>query len=197
MDDKKAIALLKKGDVRALEALVLRYQSQALKTAFLITRDRALSEDVVQAAFIRVYERAEQFDDARSFGPWLNRIVRNDAVKAASRQNRDEPLSRDWLEGEYSFVNLVPDPGPGPHDIAEQSEAQQTIWAALEQLSPAQRAAVVDRYYLGLSEAESAERHGHTQGAVKQLLHRAKARLRSLLTAEQPDRAPAKEVSDE
>jgi len=50
MEEQKAIARLKRGDIGGLEALVRKYQVQAVRTAYLITRDRALAEDIVQAA---------------------------------------------------------------------------------------------------------------------------------------------------
>ena len=82
MEEQKAIARLKRGDISGLEALVRKYQVQAVRAAYLIIRDRALAEDIVQAAFLRAYERIGQFDAGRPFGPWFLRSVVNDAVKA-------------------------------------------------------------------------------------------------------------------
>ena len=56
MDDSEAIAALKRGEVGGLEALVRRYQLRALRAAYLIVRDQALAEDLVQTAFLRAYE---------------------------------------------------------------------------------------------------------------------------------------------
>ena len=53
MDEAEAIERLRRGDIAGLELLVRRYQTTALRAAQLVTRDRALAEDVVQAAFIR------------------------------------------------------------------------------------------------------------------------------------------------
>ena len=92
MNEHQAIARLKRGDIDGLEPLMQLHQVRAVRTAFLITRDRALAEDVVQAAFVRVYERIAQFDSNRVFEPWLLRIVTNDAVKAATRRERFVPL---------------------------------------------------------------------------------------------------------
>ena len=69
MEEAEAIARLKQGDVGGLEALVHGHQVQAVRTAYLITRDRALAEDIVQAAFVRAHERIEQFDTGRSLVP--------------------------------------------------------------------------------------------------------------------------------
>lgn len=180
MEEREAIARLKRGDIKGLEALVRRYQVQAVRVAALITRDRALAEDVVQAAFLRVYERIGQFDSGRPFAPWFLRSVAHDAVKAAARREREVPLE---VEGddEMPLAGLLADPAPGPVEMAEAAETRQAIRDALGRLPPAQRAAIVLRYYLDLSEAELAEELACPPGTVKWRLHTARQRLRALL----------------
>ena len=63
MEDRIAISRLKKGDFKALETLVTRYQVPAVQAAYLIVRDRALAEDVAQNAFVKAAERIHQFDE--------------------------------------------------------------------------------------------------------------------------------------
>jgi RNA polymerase sigma-70 factor (ECF subfamily) len=180
MKEKEAIARLKRGDVSGLETLVCRYQVQAVRTAFLITRDRALAEDIAQAAFVRAYERIKQFDPARPFGPWFLRSVVNDAIKAASR--RERWVSLEASDGaEAVLAGLLADANPGPADLAEAADARRAVWDALGKLPPAQRTAVVLCYYLGLSEAEMAEELACPPGTVKWRLHAARKRLRRLL----------------
>ncbi len=181
MEEQEAIARLKRCDIGGLEALVRQYQVRAVQTAYLITRDRALAEDIVQAAFLRAYERIGQFDAGRPFGPWFLRSVVNDAVKAAARRKRLVPLEAS-PEGEgASLADLLADPSPGPDDLMEAAETRQTVWTALGKLPPAQRAAIVQRYYLGLSEAEMAGELACPPGTVKWRLHAARKRLRTLL----------------
>jgi len=182
MEEHEAIVRLKRGDIGGLEALVRQYQVQAVRTAYLITRDRALAEDIVQAAFLRAYERIGQFDAGRPFGPWFLRSVVNDAVKAAARRQRQVSLEASSEGGEEaSLADLLADPGPGPDDWVEAAELRQTVWAALGELPPAQRAAIVLRYYLDLSEAEMADELACPPGTVKWRLYAAQKRLRTLL----------------
>ena len=54
MDEAEAIARLKAGDITGLRTLIERYQVQAVQTAALITQDRAMAEDIVQNAFVRI-----------------------------------------------------------------------------------------------------------------------------------------------
>jgi RNA polymerase sigma-70 factor (ECF subfamily) len=181
MEEREAIARLKRGDIGGLEALVHKYQVRAARAAYLITCDRALAEDIVQAAFLRAYERIGQFDAGRPFGPWFLRSVVNDAVKAATRRERQVSLEASSDGEQASLADLLADPSPGPDDLMEAAELRQTVWATLGKLPPAQRAAIVLRYYLGLSEAEMADELACPTGTVKWRLHAARKRLRTLL----------------
>ena len=194
MDDTEAIAQLKQGRIDGLEILVQRYQVQAIRAAYLVTRDRALAEDIVQAAFIRAYERIDQFDGTRPFSPWFLRSVINDAVKAARRQERQVSLEN-ATNGEITLAEILPDPQPGPARQAESAEMREAVWNTLGELSPKQRAAVVLRYYLGLNEAEMARELSCAPGTVKSHLYLARKRLHSLMrplwlafTGREPDR---------
>lgn len=166
MEEAKAVARLKQGDIGGLEALVRKYQVQAVRTAFLITRDRALAEDVVQEAFVRAYNRIEQFDTGRPFGPWFLRSVVNDAIKAASRRKRWVSLEAS-AGAEAVLADLLADPNPGPASLVEAAATHQAVCEALGRLSPPQRAAIVLRYYLGLNEAEMAATLACPRGTVK------------------------------
>ena len=93
MEEREAIARLKRGDIGGLEPLVRAHYVPVVRAAYLITRDHGLAEDIVQAAFVRAYERIGQFDAGRPFAPWFLRGVVNDATKLAARRARQVPLS--------------------------------------------------------------------------------------------------------
>ncbi|MPZ15910.1 MAG: sigma-70 family RNA polymerase sigma factor [Chloroflexi bacterium] len=181
MDDRGAIERLKQGDIGGLEALVRRYQLQAVRAAQLVTRDRGSAEDVVQTAFVRAYERIGQYDPDRPFGPWFLRSVVNDAVKAAARRARSVPLDSGGEGEATSLLMLLTDPAASPEVLLEQAENREAVRRALDLLAPGQRAAVVLRYYLGMTEAEIADQMGRPRGTVKRLLHNARARLKALI----------------
>jgi RNA polymerase sigma-70 factor (ECF subfamily) len=180
MEESKAIALLRRRDVGGLEPLVRKYQAQAVQAAYLITHDRPLAEDVVQTAFLRVLDRIDGYDVNRPFRPWFMRIVVNAAIDTARRAARTPFDSNDNLP-DSALLELVPDPAPGPEDAAVSSELRQAMHSALDVLPPAQRAAIVMRYYLGLDEAEMAGEMAVPEGTVKWRLHAARVRLRGLL----------------
>ncbi len=189
MEEQDAIARLKLGDIGGLEVLVYQCQTRATRAAYLITRDSALAEDIVQAAFLRVYERIGQFDATRPFGPWFLRIVVNDAIKAAVRRERHVSLEGEAEAGGITWADLLSDTQPGPADVAEAVMLRQAIWNALGKLPPQQRAVVVMRYYLGLSEAEMVTQLACPPGTVKWRLHAARERLRTLLSSWRSDRS--------
>jgi len=183
LDDTQAIIQLKRGDINGLEALVERYQVRAVRAAALITQDRALAEDIVQTAFIRVYKRIDQFDDSRPFAPWFMRIVTNDAVKAVQRGKRhlslDAPIS--VAEDDVTFADFLEDTLPLPEAVLEDDEYKAQIRTALLELPPEQRQAVVQRYFLDMSEKEMAEVTGVPAGTVKWRLSAARKVLRVIL----------------
>jgi len=181
MKEQKAIEKLKAGDIGGLKALVRQYQVQAVRTAYLITRDRARAEDIVQAAFIRAYERIDQFDSGRPFGPWFLRSVANDALKAVTRGKAHLSLEAERGRGEATLADFLADLDPGPEEIVEAAEARQAVWDALGELPPEQRAAIVLYYYLDLSVAETATRLSCPLGTIKWRLHAARERMRRLL----------------
>ena len=185
MGEREAIGRLKKGDVGALEPLVRRYHARAGQAAYLIVRDHALAEDVAQGAFVRAYEGIGGFDAERPFGPWFMRIVVNEAVGAARRRER----AASYDEGAGAAASWLADPAAGPHELAEEAEERRRVWAAMAKLPPAQRAAIVQRYYLGMSEAEMGEDVGRPPGTIKSRLHAARRALSRLLRSEARGRA--------
>jgi RNA polymerase sigma-70 factor (ECF subfamily) len=175
IDEQEAVARLQRGDIGGLELLVRRYQEPALRAAVLVCRDAALAEDLVQAGFVRAYERIGQFDARRPFGPWFIRGVVNDALKAVTRR-RQVPLDPAGLE-------TPAPPGDDPEARLAAAETREAVWAVLDELTPPQRAAIVLRYYADLSDAEIAQMLDCPPGTVRRRLHDARRRLRRLLPA--------------
>lgn len=180
MDDLQAIQRLKNGDIGGLEVLVTRYQSKAVRAAFLVVHDEALAEDVVQDTFIRIYRGIHYFDVSHPFEPYLLRSVVNSALNVAQKVDRRH-LS---LEGDLTQVEGLLSQASSVGSEIEYRELKQQIIAALSRLEPRQRAAVVQRYYLNMSEKEMAVALDAPLGTVKWILNTARAKLRNLLGSE-------------
>lgn len=183
MDEKQAIQRLKLGDIRGLEYLVNCNQLQAVRVAYLITRDPGLAEDIVQEAFIHVFHSIRTFDETRPFEPWFLRSVVNASVKMMQRSMWQIQVGDEADESLY--VELAAKVESVEEQVAS-IEIQNQIWEAMQKLSPRQRAVIVQRYYLEMSEKEMALASGTAMGTVKWLLHAARERLRSVL-AERSD----------
>lgn len=182
MHDGHAIRCLKQGDISGLERLVSQYQVKAIRTAFLIMGDPDLAEDIVQEAFMNVYRGIHHFDESRPFEPWFLRSVVNLAIKTAQKQARQVRMGAGSDDASLEDVLAAQD--PSPEEQIEFSEFQQQVGEALQQLSPRQRAAVVQRYFLEMSEKEMAGELGAAPGTVKWLLNAARKNLRTLLGSE-------------
>lgn len=181
MDDLQAIRRLKRGDIGGLELLVARYQSQAVETAFLITKDAALAQDVVQDVFVNIYQRIRRFDENRSFRPYLLRSVANAALDAVEKEAKWVHSGKDE---DTSLLEEMISQAASIEDQVEFAQLKSQIQAALFLLPARQRTAVVQRYYLQMNEKEMAEANGAAPGTVKWLLNAARTRLRTLLNSE-------------
>jgi len=178
MDEQQAIQRLKTGDIRGLEFLVARHQVKALRTAYLITRDLGLAEDVVQDTFLQIYRSIRGFDPARPFEPWFMRSVVNASVKIMQRSARQMQVGD---EADESVFAEIVSRAESLEEQVESLEVQDQIWDTMQKLSPRQRAVVVQRYFLEMSEKEMAEESGSSVGTVKWMLNAARERLRALL----------------
>lgn len=177
MNEQIAIYKLKRQDISGLEFLVMRYQVKAIRVAYLITRDSSVAEDIVQDAFIQVFHSIRGFDESRSFEPWFMRIVVNAAIKGTEKLSKQINFTD---ESESFFSELISNVESTEEQIIS-LEMQNQISEAMQKLSPRQRAVVVQRYFLEMSEKEMALESNTATGTIKWLLNSARERLRNFL----------------
>jgi RNA polymerase sigma factor (sigma-70 family) len=172
--EHELVARAKRGELDAYEEIVRRHQSIAFRTAWVITRSAADAEEAAQDAFVKAHAALGRFREGAPFRPWLLAIVANEArnrVKAASRRER---LALRVAE-ERRPGGAVPSPEAALLD----SERRDELLDALARLSEADREAIACRYFLDLSEEETAAALGCARGTVKSRLSRALDRLRT------------------
>jgi RNA polymerase sigma-70 factor (ECF subfamily) len=119
-----------------------------------------------------------KFDASRPFEPWFMRSVVNAAVKVTQRSARQLQVGD---EAEESVLAELAQRVESVEAQVESIEVQRQIWDAMQKLSPRQRAVIVQRYFLEMSEKEMAEASGAAAGTIKWLLNAARERLRGLL----------------
>lgn len=156
-----------------IERLYREHHDESVRLAFLVTGDRDVAEDIAQEAFIRASGRFRHLRNEGAFRAYLRRTVVNLCRNHFRRRSVEARVLTKHRVTEQQAVE--PD--------ATSTEA---IRVSLMKLSLRQRAAIVMRFYLGLSEAETADLIGCAPGTVKSLLHRGISRLREdlALTAE-------------
>lgn len=180
MAERDVVAQAKRGDGAAFERLVRPYLDLAFRTAFIITRDAADAEDASQAALIKAHAHLDRFRTGEPFRPWLLQIVANEAknvVRARVRRHIDPYNDKDDRDS--------PGHDGDPAGAIEALERSAWLVGHINQLGESDRIAVYCRYALDLSEEEMAAVLGCARGTVKSRLHRALARLRQRIEAEQ------------
>jgi RNA polymerase sigma-70 factor (ECF subfamily) len=171
--EDELVARAKRGERDAYEEIVRRHQSIAFRTAWVITGSAADAEEAAQDAFVKAHRALGRFRDGAPLRPWLLTIVANEArnrVRAAGRAHR---LALRVAE-ERRPGGAVPSPEAALLDFEQREE----LLAAIGQLPEVDRQAIACRYFLDLTEEETAAALGCPRGTVKSRLSRALARLR-------------------
>lgn len=164
LDDRSLLAAHVAGDRRAFGVMVRRHEGLLLRIAFSIVRDRGTAEDVVQAAFLSVFQAAPRFDHRASVKNWMCRITRNAAIDA--RRRRLARPSTTWSETEAERV-------ADPVDVAAVADARAMVDDVLWELPEVWRQIVVMIDLLDLSFDQVADILAIPVGTVKSRRHRA------------------------
>jgi len=170
------LARARQGDSEAFSQLVERHSRAAFRLAFRMTGNEQDAEDVVQESLIKAYRHLGRFETRADFGTWLYRIVANCAVDLLrGRQARQKHA---WAEPFEQSTTARPSDLPGPERLAASSEVQRRVAAALDGLSPLERAAFALRHYEGRTIGEISGTLGLGTSAAKQAVFRAVRKLR-------------------
>ena len=162
------------GDSEAFRLLVEAYQTQVYRLALRMCGEAA-ADDVTQEAFLAAWRALPEFRGTCRFSTWLYRLTTNAAIDCLRRETRHRDT--DDLEG----VEL-PDGGDTPQELAERSETQTAVRAALSTLSEEHRQVLLLRYMQELDYSEIAAALAVSEGTVKSRINRAKARLKEILS---------------
>ena len=188
--DAPLVERVKRGDVRAFEMLVVKYQRRIERLIGRMVRDVDLVPDIAQETFIRAYRAMAQFRGESAFYTWLYRIAVNTAKKALMELKRDPTISESALasrddEDETSRAENELSDGETPEAILASKEIAAAVNAAIEALSDDLRQAITLREIEGLSYEEIAEVMSCPIGTVRSRIFRAResiaTKLRPLL----------------
>jgi RNA polymerase sigma factor (sigma-70 family) len=172
--DERLVDLVRAGSDPAFEAIVERYRRALMRyVSRLLPPERA--EDVVQQAFVKAYEAMRRDAAELNLKPWLYRIAHNGALNAL----RDRALGHAELDERIDGVER-------PDQALERALGLRELVVAVQALPERQRNAILLRELEGRSYEEIAEALGVTDGAVRQLLNRARNSLRAAAAAVVP-----------
>jgi RNA polymerase sigma-70 factor (ECF subfamily) len=171
-------------DEAAFEGLVARYQGRAYRLAWSLLRNAEDARDVSQEAFLRVYRTAGSFRGDARFSTWFYRILVNLCLdhRRRGRWWQRLPMRPDDA-GDPAGPTLERQPAP-PFDPGERLGREQTLarlWAAVDRLSPQQRAAIVLHAQEDLPTDQIAEVLKCSEATVRVHLHRAVSSLRKVV----------------
>ena len=155
---------------RRLGELYAEHARDAGRLAYLLVGDRDLAEDLVQDAFVRVAAKFWKLRDPSAFDAYLRRTVVN-LARGHMRKMGRERVARAGLESRRTEVE------------ASDPTVRDELFRSLDVLSPKQRSAIVLRFYLDLSEQQTADLLDLPVGTVKSLVSRAREILRKHLEA--------------
>jgi RNA polymerase sigma-70 factor (ECF subfamily) len=173
LDENELIERTKRGDTDAYEALVHAYQGIAFRTAYVITGSVADAEEAAQDGFVKGFRAIARFRTGEPFRPWLLQIVANEARNRRRSAGRRAHLALRAAEEQGSGGAV-----PSPEDSVLAGERSTELLAAVNALGEEHRLVIACRYFLELSEEETAAALGVRRGTVKSRLARALGRLR-------------------
>ena len=168
MEEKEIIYRLQAGDKEALGEIYSLYADTALKTAYLITGDRYMAEDIVQEVFIQVFRTVKSLRKAEAFRAWFYRLLVRYSWKTCSEGKRLVP--KEAIADEQ-----------GKRDEYFADEKYRELYEGIDRLKPKLRTVIVLYYFNEMSVREIAEATGAFPGTVKSRLYNAKKALRECL----------------
>ena len=149
------------------------YQGIAFRIAYFVVGNAAEAEDAAQDGFVKAYRALHRFRSGEPLRPWLLKIVANEA-----RNRRRASTRRDALTLRVTAESSSGEAAPSPEAVVIDAERRESLVAAVDALPEPQRLVIACRYFLELSEDETAEVLDIRRGTVKSRTARALDRLR-------------------
>lgn len=179
VSDARLVEEVRQGDREAFEYLVRRYEGRLMSVLLRFVRDRELARDLSQETFLRVYERLDQFDPARRFGPWLFRIGVNLALDFIRKRKR-----RVW-PALFSDSRAERAPDPAVSDPRVAIDLEQEVRRVLDAIPEKYRSVLILRDLENFSTSEIAAIMHRKEATIRWRLAEARLRFEQLWTRRQ------------
>jgi len=180
--DEQLVEAAKKGDMAAFEELVARHRDKIYARAFSMMRNEEEAIDLSQEAWVKSWQRLQQFQGDSSFGTWMTRIVINLCLDQLRRRKRQRTESIEEMDEESGGVERqMPVVVANPTERLERGELRKRIDAALGQLSHEHRTVLVLHEFEEMEYKEIARTMGCSIGTVMSRLFYARRKMAVLL----------------
>ena len=168
--EKSLINLVKKGDKKAYEVLVLQYQDRLVFSVYKFLKDYELAQDIAQEAFVKAFKNIEKFRGDSSFYTWIYRIAINTAKNLLSSKARSSEVYDDEItELKLSESAVTTE---NPENILEAEELRSKMMDAIQSLPDDIRTTFSLREFDGLSYEEIAKVQNCPIGTVRSRIHK-------------------------
>jgi RNA polymerase sigma-70 factor (ECF subfamily) len=186
--DQQLVARVQKGDRRAFDLLVVKYQHRILSLVGRFISDHAEAQDVTQEAFIKAYRALPSFRGDSQFYTWMYRIAVNTAKNHLISRGRKTPTQDIDLDDAAYFADEANMKDvETPDGLLQRDQLRKVVFDAIEELPDELRRAVTLRELEGLSYEEIAEAMNCPIGTVRSRIFRAREaiekKMRPLLSA--------------
>ncbi len=157
--DSELIAQYRNGSEAAFDLLVDRYQSKVFTTIYLIVKDQAIAEDLLQDVFVKVVQtiHSDRYSEEGKFQPWLMRIAHNLAIDHFRKSKRYPTI---LMEDGSNLFNSLQFAEISIEDQRVKEETLEMVKKLIEELPEAQKEVLVMRHYLDMSFQEIADQTG-------------------------------------
>ena len=182
--DRQLVERVKRGDKRAYDLLVLKYQHKIVSLVGRYLRDQDEVLDVVQEAFIKAYRALPRFRGDSAFYTWLYLIAINTAKNhLVSMSRRPPPTDIDIEEGEFQETTGVMSDIQNPENSLAREQLEAVVYSAIDDLAEDLKVAVTLREFEGLSYDEIAEVMECPVGTVRSRIFRAREAIEKKISA--------------
>jgi RNA polymerase sigma-70 factor (ECF subfamily) len=180
--DHTLLDAARRGDGRAIDALLDRHQSRIYRFGMKMCRNPEDARDVLQETLLAMARGVPDFREESSISTWLYRIARSFCLKK-HRKSKFAPERVDSLETDLPLqAERLVAPGKRPDEVLEGKELQEALEESIDGLEPIYREVLVLRDFEGLTAPEVAEALSISVDAVKSRLHRARLAVRSAMS---------------
>lgn len=170
-DDTDLVQRSIKGDRRAFEALLVRYEKPVYNAAYRMLHSPEDAKDVTQTVFLRVFENLDRYDPHYRFFSWIYRIALNESINCLNKQNRLDTMDREPVSETDN-----------PEEETRMAQLEVDVQAALMTIKPDYRTVIILKHFLECSYAEISQILDIPEKKVKSRLYTGRQLLKAALT---------------